>query len=217
MFALVGCFVGTAIGVLPGIGPVSGVAILLPVIFASKVDPTSGMIMLAAVYYGSQYGGSPTSILINTPGESSSVMPCVDGYAMATQGRAGAALAMAALASFGAGTLAVLGVMLLAPPLTEFALGFGPEENAALMILGLTTLTRLAGKSVRKALLMAVFGLLLGTVGIDSMSGTPRFSFANPDLLQGFDFSVVPIPPFPLRHLLPHPQDTLPPPLIPPP
>src|SRR5258708_6297513 len=188
MFALVGCFVGTASGVVPGIGPVSGVAILLPVIFASKVDPTSGMIMLAAVYYGSQYGGSTTSILINTPGESSSVMTCLDGYAMAKQGRAGPALAMAAIASFVAGTLAVLGLMLLAPPLTEFALGFGPEENAALMILGLTTLTRLAGKSVRKALLMAVFGLLLGTVGLDSLSGAPRFSFGHARLLQGFGF-----------------------------
>src|SRR3989454_493467 len=164
LFALVGCLVGTAIGVLPGIGPVSGVAILLPVIFASRVDPTSGMIMLAAVYYGSQYGGSTTSILINTPGESSSVMTCLDGYAMARNGRAGPALAMAAIASFVAGTLAVLGLILLAPPLTEFALGFGPQENAALMVLGLTTLTRLAGKSVLKALLMAAFGLLLGTL-----------------------------------------------------
>src|SRR5258708_24385103 len=126
-------------------------------------------------------------------------MTCLDGYAVARQGRDGPALAMAAVASFVAGTLAVLGLMLLAPPLTEFALGFGPEENAALMILGLTTLTRLAGKSVRKALLMAVFGLLLGTLGIDSMSGTPRFSFGNADLLQGFDFSVVPVGLFALR------------------
>src|SRR3981081_3028944 len=201
MFAFVGCLVGTAIGVLPGIGPVSGVAILLPVIFASKVDPTRGMIMLAAVYYGSQYGGSTTSILINTPGESSSVMTCIDGYAMARKGRAGPALAMAAIASFVAGTLAVLGLMLLAPPLTEFALGFGPEENAALMVLGLTTLTRLAGKSVRKGMLMAAFGCLLGTVGIDSMSGTPRFAFGNADLLQGFDFAVVAIGLFALAEL----------------
>src|SRR2546428_521166 len=193
LFALVGCLVGTAIGVLPGIGPVSGVAILLPVIFACRVDPTSGMIMLAAVYYGSQYGGSTTSILINTPGESSSVMTCLDGYAMAKKGRAGPALAMAAIASFVAGTPAVLGLMLLAPPLTEFALGFGPHENAALMVLGLTTLTRLAGKSVLKALLMAAFGLLLGTVGIDSMSGTPRFTFGSGALLNGFDFAVVAI------------------------
>jgi putative tricarboxylic transport membrane protein len=209
MFALVGCLVGTAIGVLPGIGPVSGVAILLPVIFATKVDPTSGMIMLAAVYYGSQYGGSTTSILINTPGESSSVMTCIDGYAMARKGRAGPALAMAAIASFVAGTLAVIGLMLLAPPLTEFALGFGPEENAALMILGLTTLTRLAGKSVRKGMLMAAFGLLLGTVGIDSMSGTPRFAFGNADLLQGFDFAVVAIGLFALAELFTNAEESL--------
>jgi putative tricarboxylic transport membrane protein len=193
LFAFVGCLVGTAIGVLPGIGPVSGVAILLPVIFASKLDPTSGMIMLAAVYYGSQYGGSTTSILINTPGESSSVMTCLDGYAMARKGRAGPALAMAAIASFVAGTLSVLGLMLVAAPLTEFALGFGPEENAALMVLGLTTLTRLAGKSVLKGLLMAAFGLALGTVGIDSMSGTPRLTFGQAELLNGFEFAVVAI------------------------
>ena len=201
LFALVGCLVGTAIGVLPGIGPVSGVAILLPVIFATKLDPTSGMIMLAAVYYGSQYGGSTTSILINTPGESSSVMTCLDGYAMARKGRAGPALAMAAIASFIAGTLAVLGLMLLAPPLTAFALGFGPEENTALMILGLTTLTRLAGRSIMKGLVAAAFGLALGTVGIDSMSGTPRFAFGNADLLGGFDFAVVAIGLFALAEL----------------
>ncbi|OLC19236.1 MAG: hypothetical protein AUH33_06025 [Chloroflexi bacterium 13_1_40CM_68_21] len=214
LFALVGCLVGTAIGVLPGIGPVSGVAILLPVIFATRVDPTSGMIMLAAVYYGSQYGGSTTSILINTPGESSSVMTCLDGYAMARNGRAGPALAMAAIASFVAGTLAVLGLILLAPPLTEFALGFGPQENAALMVLGLTTLTRLAGKSVLKALLMAAFGLLLGTVGIDSMSGTPRFTFGNADLLNGFDFAVVAIGLFAFAELLTNAEESLDRPVI---
>src|SRR3989442_6426890 len=121
LFALVGCLVGTAIGVLPGIGPVSGVAILLPVIFASRVDPTSGMIMLAAVYYGSQYGGSTTSVLIHTSGEASSVMTCLDGYAMAKKGRAGPPLAMAPIASFLAGTPPVLRLMLLPPPLPEFA------------------------------------------------------------------------------------------------
>ncbi len=201
LFALIGCLVGTAIGVLPGIGPVGGVAILLPVIFATRMDPISGMIMLAAVYYGSQYGGSTTSILINTPGESSSVMTCLDGYAMARQGRAGPALAMAAIASFVAGTLSVLGLMLLAPPLTEFALRFGPRENFALMVLGLTTLTRLTGAPVWKALLMAVFGLALGTVGIDAMSGTPRFTFGNPNLLNGFEFAVVAIGLFALAEL----------------
>src|SRR5918912_2302455 len=133
LFALIGCLVGTAIGVLPGIGPVSGVAILLPVIFSTQMDPISGMIMLAAVYYGSQYGGSTTSILINTPGESSSVMTCLDGYAMARQGRAGPALAMAAIASFIAGTLAGVGVMVPAPPLTEMGVKFRPPQNLSLV------------------------------------------------------------------------------------
>jgi putative tricarboxylic transport membrane protein len=208
-FALVGCLIGTAIGVLPGIGPVSGVAILLPVIFSTRMDPISGMIMLAAVYYGSQYGGSTTSILINTPGESSSVMTCLDGYAMARQGRAGPALAMAAIASFIAGTLAVLGLMLLAPPLTDFALRFGPAENFALMVLGLTTLTRLAGSSILKGLLMASFGLALGTVGIDTMSGVPRFTFGNPDLLNGFEFAVVAIGLFAFAELFSNAEETL--------
>lgn len=209
LFAFVGCFVGTAIGVLPGIGPVSGVAILLPVIFATKVDPISGMIMLSAVYYGSQYGGSTTSILINTPGESSSVMTCIDGYAMARKGRAGPALAMAAIASFIAGTLSVVGLALLAAPLIEFALGFGPEENTALMILGLTTLTRLAGRSVLKGMLMALFGLALGTVGIDSMSGVPRFTFGNANFLNGFEFAVVAIGLFALAELFTNVEEKL--------
>ena len=209
LFAFVGCLIGTAIGVLPGIGPVSGVAILLPVIFSTKMDPISGMIMLAAVYYGSQYGGSTTSILINTPGESSSVMTCLDGYAMARKGRAGPALAMAAIASFVAGTIGVIGLMLLAPPLTDFALKFGPAENFALMVLGLTTLTRLAGSSVFKSLVMAVFGLMLGTVGIDSMSGMPRFTFGRPELLNGFEFAVVAIGLFAFAELFSNAEESM--------
>src|SRR5687767_8319443 len=126
LFCFIGVLMGTLIGVLPGIGPVSGVAILLPIVFS--LEPTAAMIMLAGIYYGSMYGGSTTSILINTPGESASVMTCLDGYAMARQGRAGPALAMAAIASFVAGTISVVGLMLLAPPLTEFALKFGPRE-----------------------------------------------------------------------------------------
>ena len=209
LFAFLGCLIGTAIGVLPGIGPVSGVAILLPVIFATNMDPISGMIMLAAVYYGSQYGGSTTSILMNTPGESASVMTCLDGYAMARKGRAGPALAMAAIASFVAGTLGVIGLMLLAPPLTQFALRFGPAENFALMVLGLTTLTRLSSGSTFKALLMAVFGLALGTVGIDSMTGVPRFTFGQPQLLNGFEFAVVAIGLFALAELLVNAEESL--------
>jgi putative tricarboxylic transport membrane protein len=209
VFAFVGCLIGTAIGVLPGIGPVSGIAILLPVIFSTRMDPISGMIMLAAVYYGSQYGGSTTSILINTPGESSSVMTCLDGYAMARKGRAGPALAMAAIASFIAGTISIVGLMLLAPPLTDFALRFGPAENFALMILGLTTLTRLAGASLLKGLLMATFGLALGTVGIDAMSGVPRFTFGQPQLLNGFEFAVVAIGLFAFAELFSNAEESM--------
>ena len=186
LFCFIGVLVGTLIGVLPGIGPVSGVAILLPLTFS--LDPTAGMIMLAGIYYGSMYGGSTTSILINTPGESASVMTCLDGYAMARQGRAGPALGMAAVASFVAGTLSVLGLMLLAPPLASFALRFGPAEYFALMVLGLTTLTRLAGKSLTKGLMMGAFGLALGTVGLDPLTGTPRFTFGRIELIDGIGF-----------------------------
>lgn len=185
-FCFVGVLIGTLIGVLPGIGPVSGVAILLPITFT--LDPTAGMIMLAGIYYGSMYGGSTTSILINTPGESASVMTCLDGYAMARQGRAGAALGMSAVASFIAGTLSVLGLMVLAPPLAAFALRFGPAEYFALMVLGLTMLTRLAGSSLTKGLLMGFFGLALGTVGLDPLTGSPRYTFGRVELLDGIGF-----------------------------
>src|SRR5918997_6813496 len=186
LFCFIGVLLGTLIGVLPGIGPVPGVAILLPITFS--LNPTAGMIMLAGIYYGSMYGGSTTSILINTPGESASVMTCLDGYAMARQGRAGPALGMCAVASFIAGTFSVFGLMLLAPPLAAFALRFGPAEYFALMVLGLTTLTRLAGKSLVKGLLMGAFGLALGTVGIDPMTGTARYTFGRADLAEGLNF-----------------------------
>src|SRR5918997_4397412 len=209
LFAFVGCLIGTAIGVLPGIGPVSGVAILLPVIFTTRMDPISGMIMLAAVYYGSQYGGSTTSILINTPGESASVMTCLDGYAMARQGRAGAALGMCAVASFIAGTVSVLGLMLLAPPLARFALSFGPAEYFALMVLGLTTLTRLAGKSLTKGLLMGAFGLALGTIGLDPMTGTARYTFGRVELIDGIGFVPVAMGLFALAEIFANAEESL--------
>jgi putative tricarboxylic transport membrane protein len=185
-YCLLGVAGGTLIGVLPGIGPVTTVAILLPLTFG--MNATSALIMLAGIYYGSQYGGSTTAILINTPGETSSVMTCLDGYRMARQGRAGPALGMAAIGSFVAGTASVILLMLLARPLVKVALGFGPAEYFALMLLALCTLGGIVGESVAKGLLMAAFGLLLGTIGSDPMTGSPRFTFEIPSLLDGLDF-----------------------------
>ena len=207
LFCFIGVLAGTLSGVLPGIGPVSGVAILLPITFS--LEPTAGMIMLAGIYYGSMYGGSTTSILINTPGESASVMTCLDGYAMARQGRAGAALGMSAIASFIAGTLSVLGLMLLAPPLAAFALRFGPAEYFALMVLGLTTLTRLAGKSLTKGLMMGAFGLALGTIGIDPITGSARFTFGRVELLDGIGFVPVAMGLFALAEIFANAEQSL--------
>jgi putative tricarboxylic transport membrane protein len=207
LFCFIGVLMGTLIGVLPGIGPVSGVAILLPIVFT--LEPTSAMIMLAGIYYGSMYGGSTTSILINTPGESASVMTCLDGYAMARAGRAGAALGMAALASFVAGTVSVVGLMLLAPPLAEFALKFGPAEYFALMVLGLTMLTRLAGKSLIKGLLMGMFGLALGTIGLDPMTGVARFTAGRVEFLDGVGFVSVAMGLFALGEILSNAEESL--------
>ena len=206
-FCFVGVLMGTLIGVLPGLGPVSGVAILLPIVFT--LDPTPAIIMLAGIYYGSMYGGSTTSILINTPGESASVMTCLDGYAMARQGRAGAALGMSALASFIAGTVSVLGLMLLAPPLARVALSFGPAEYFALMVLGLTMLTRLAGRSLTKGLMMGAFGLALGTIGIDPVTGTARYTFGRADLAEGLNFVPVAMGIFALGEILSNAEESL--------
>jgi putative tricarboxylic transport membrane protein len=199
-YCFVGVVVGTAIGVLPGIGPVTTVAMLVPLTFG--MNPTAALIMLAGIYYGSQYGGSTTAILINTPGETSSVMTCLDGYQMARQGRAGPALGMAAIGSFVAGTASVILLMLLARPLIRVALEFGPAEYFAIMLLALLTLGGLTGESVTKGLLMAAFGLLLGTVGGDPMTGTPRFTFGVPTLLDGLDFLPVTIGLFAVAEVL---------------
>lgn len=189
LFALVGCVLGTLVGILPGIGPVAGTAILLPVTFA--LDPTPAIIMLAAIYYGAMYGGTLTSVLLNVPGEAASTITCLDGHAMATQGRAGPALAVAALGSFIGGTVATLGLVLLALPLTQLALRFGPPEFFALMALGLSLVTGLAGTSIVRALLAAIFGLLIAMVGIDPVVGAPRFTFGHPELLDGLGLVVV--------------------------
>src|SRR5687767_9437653 len=157
MWCFVGVFLGTVIGVLPGLGPAATIAMLLPLTF--QMNPTSALIMLGGIYYGSKYGGSTTSILLNVPGESASVVTCLDGYAMARKGRAGAALGIAAIASFVAGTVGVVLLMLVAPPIAEFALRFGPPEYFALMALGLSMVVLLAGKSMIKALLSMFVGL----------------------------------------------------------
>jgi putative tricarboxylic transport membrane protein len=189
LYCLVGCILGTLIGVLPGIGPVATIAMLLPATYA--LPPVSALIMLAGIYYGAQYGGSTTAILVNLPGESSSVVTCIDGYQMARQGRAGPALAAAGLGSFFAGCVGTLILAAFAPPLTELAFKFGPAEYFSLMTLGLIGAVVLASGSLLKAVAMIVLGLLLGIVGTDVNSGVARFSFDIPELTDGIGFVVI--------------------------
>ncbi len=182
-FCFIGVMIGTLIGVLPGIGPVGAMSILLPITFG--ISPVTAIIMLSGIYYGAQYGGSTTSILVGIPGEAASVVTMLDGHQMALQGRAGPALGIAAFGSFIAGTIGIIGLMLLAPPLASIALKFGPPEYFALMIMGLVILTYLAQKSMAKSLMMAGVGVLAGVVGLDTMTGLPRFTFGVSDLLDG--------------------------------
>src|SRR6185295_16192505 len=191
LWCFVGVVLGTVIGVMPGLGPPATIAMLLPLTFL--MNPASAMIMLAGIYYGAKYGGSTTSILLNVPGESASVVTCFDGYQMARQGRAGAALGIAAIASFIAGTFGVVGLMLVAPPLAKFALSFSSPEYFALMALGLAMVVLLAGKSMIKALLATLVGLWLAGIGTDLFSQTSRFTFGQMELLSGIDFVVVAI------------------------
>lgn len=183
LYALIGTLLGTLIGVLPGIGPVATIAMLLPTTYA--LQPVSALIMLAGIYYGAQYGGSTTAILLNMPGETSSAVTCLDGHQMAVRGQAGAALATAALSSFFAGTVATVFVATVALPLSEFALKFGPAEYFSLMVLGLIGAVVLAHGSLLKAIAMIVLGLLLGLVGTDVNSGVARFAFGVPELSDG--------------------------------
>jgi putative tricarboxylic transport membrane protein len=188
-YCLFGVTIGTAVGVLPGLGPVSSIALLLP--FTYKIDVLSAIIMLAGIYYGVQYGGTMTSILVNIPGEASTVVTCIDGYQMALKGRAGAALGISAFGSFIAGTFGIVVLMLLAPPLARVALMMGPPEYTALMITGLTLVIYLSGKSMIKSLMMGVLGLILGTVGMDPMSGQLRFTMGSSALMDGIDLALV--------------------------
>lgn len=205
MYCFVGALLGTLIGVLPGIGPTATIALLLPVTFG--LAPEGALIMLAGIYYGAQYGGSTTAILLNLPGESSSAVTALDGHAMARQGRAGAALAAAALSSFFAGTVATLAIALLAPPLTAVALSFGPPEYFALVVLGLVSSVALAQGSILKALAMILAGLLLGVVGTDLYSGSQRFTFDVPDLANGIEFVAVAVGMFGISEILRNLED----------
>jgi putative tricarboxylic transport membrane protein len=189
LYAFAGTLIGTLIGVLPGLGPVATLAMLLP--FTYSLEPTSALIMLAGIYYGAQYGGSTTAILVNLPGESSSVVTCLDGYQMARRGRAGAALGISAIGSFAAGTFATLLVAAFAPPLVELAFKFGPAEYFSLMVLGLIGAVVLASGSLIKAICMIILGLLLGLVGTDVNSGVARYSFDIPELSDGLGFVAV--------------------------
>ncbi|MBX3502514.1 MAG: tripartite tricarboxylate transporter permease [Alphaproteobacteria bacterium] len=189
LYCLIGCMVGTLIGVLPGIGPVATIAMLLPLTF--KLPPTSALIMLAGIYYGAQYGGSTTAILVNLPGEASSVVTALDGYKMAQKGRAGAALSISAVGSFFAGTVGTILIVMFAPALTEMAQKFGPAEYCSLMALGLVAAVVLASGSVVKAIAMVFLGLLFGLVGTDVNTGAQRYTFNVPELSDGIDFAPI--------------------------
>jgi putative tricarboxylic transport membrane protein len=183
LFCFVGVVIGTLVGVLPGIGPVGAMALLLPATFG--VPLSSSLIMLAGIYYGAMYGGSTTSILVNIPGEAASVITCIDGYQMARKGRAGPALGISAIGSFIGGTFSIIGLMVVATPLAKAALRFGPPEYFALMCAGLIVLTYLTQGSMIKSLMMALVGILLGSVGLDMVVGSPRFTFNVNELTDG--------------------------------
>jgi len=199
-WCFIGVLLGTIVGVLPGLGPAATIAMLLPLTF--QMSPTSAVIMLAGIYYGAKYGGSTTSILLNVPGESASVVTCLDGYQMARKGRAGAALGIAAISSFVAGTVGVIGLMLIAPPLARFALSFSSPEYFALMSLGLAMVVLLAGKSLIKALLAMLVGLWIAGMGTDLFTAGSRFTFGLSEMLDGIDFVIVAIGVFALGEVL---------------
>jgi putative tricarboxylic transport membrane protein len=200
LMCVIGVVLGTVIGVLPGLGPPATIAMLLPLTF--RLEPTGAMIMLAGIYYGAKYGGSTTSILLNVPGESSSVVTCLDGYQMARKGRAGAALGMAAISSFIAGTFGVVALMLVAPPLARLSLAFSAPEYFALMVLGLAMVVLLAGDSLVKALLSMLVGLWIASIGTDLFTATSRFTFGRIELLGGIDFIIVAIGIFAIGEVL---------------
>ena len=200
LYCLLGAVAGTLVGILPGLGPIAGIALLIPVTFG--LNPTSAIIMLCGIYYGAMYGGSTTSILLNVPGETASVITCIDGYQMARKGKAGPALAICAIGSFTAGTLAIFGMVFLAPPLAEAALAFGPPEYFSLMVCGFIVLSNVTGGSLIKSLMMAVVGLIIGTMGLDPVTGEYRFTFDTTYLLSGIEFVAVAIGLFGIAEVL---------------
>ncbi|SFM00564.1 tripartite tricarboxylate transporter permease [Salibacterium qingdaonense] len=189
LFVFLGVVAGTLIGMMPGLGPISAIAIMIPITY--NMDPAVALVLMAGVYYGAVFGGSTSSILLNAPGISGTVATTFDGYPMAQRGEAGKALAIAAISSFVGGTISVILLMLFAPVLSNIAIQFGPAEYFALMVLGLTAISSLADGSTIKALISAVTGIMAVTIGIDSQTGTTRFTFGNPNLLEGIDFLVV--------------------------
>lgn len=202
LVAAIGSFIGTIVGVLPGLGPINGVAMLVPIAFAMQLPPETALILLAAVYVGAEYGGRITSILINVPGEAASVMTTLDGYPLARQGLASVALSLSAWASFVGSTVAVLGILMLAPLLAKWAIAFGPAEYFVLMIFAFCALTSLLGDQPVKGVLAAMIGLAISTVGVDANSGVYRFSFDIPNLADGIDFVVVVIGLFAVAEML---------------
>ena len=213
LMCLAGTFLGTVIGVLPGLGPAATIAMLLPL--TMKLDPTGAIIMLAGIYYGAKYGGSTTAILLNVPGESASIVTCLDGYQMARKGRAGAALGMAAIASFIAGTVGVVALMLVAPPLARLSLAFSAPEYFALMVLGLAMVVLLAGESLTKALLAMLVGLWIATIGTDLFTATSRYTFGQSALLGGIDFVIVAIGVFAVGEVMANMEPTRAPEVLP--
>jgi putative tricarboxylic transport membrane protein len=200
LFCAMGVLTGTLIGILPGIGPAATLALLLP--FTFGMPPTSTLIMMAGIYYGAMYGGSTTSILVNIPGEAASIVTCFDGYQLARQGRAGAALGMAAIASFIAGTASVVGLMLLAVPLSEFGLRFGPPEYCMLMLVAVTAVGLIGGGALLKSLIMAALGLLVSVVGMDVLTGRARLTFGAVELMEGISFVIAVLGLFALAEIL---------------
>jgi len=207
LYAFLGSAFGTLIGVLPGIGPAAGTALLIPL--TARLPPTGAIIMLTAIFYGTQYGGTITSILLNVPGEAASAITCIDGHKMALKGRAGAALSIAAIGSFIGGLFATIALVFLAGPLTKVALEFGPVEFFALMVLGISLLMGLAGKSMVKALMMGILGLILAMVGMDPVRGAPRFTFGRMELMDGLNFVPVIMGLFGLADILENAEESL--------
>ncbi|MDT0328417.1 tripartite tricarboxylate transporter permease [Nocardiopsis lambiniae] len=200
LYVFIGVLAGTIIGILPGLGPMSAIALMIPIAYG--MDPTSAIIMLAGVYYGAIFGGSTSSILLNAPGVAGTVATSFDGYPMALKGQAGKALAIAAVSSFVGGTIGVVGLMAIAPSLASFAVSFGPTEYFALMVLGLTAVVSLGGRNLTKGLISAVVGVIIALVGIDSQTAITRFTFDRPELYEGVEFLIVALGVFALAEVL---------------